>query len=317
MTAQPPHSPDLIPADHALAVQLRGVDKYYGDRAAVRNLSLNVRRGEIYGLLGPNGAGKTTTLRMLLGLVRPTRGAVEVLGAEPGNPAALARLGALVEEPALYPFLTGRQNLRLLCSYADIPPERVEPALDNVGLRERGDDKVKGYSLGMRQRLGVAAALLPDPDLLVLDEPTNGLDPQGMASMRQLIRSLGSGDRTVIVSSHLLGEVEQICERVAVLRGGELLAEDHVGNLRGASSLYVRAEPGDAARALLERLSFVTHVRDDHGAMDLGVAELSPDRAAEINRLLVEAGIAVSELRMAQRSLEDAFISMTGEEQIA
>ena len=314
MTAEHPIDP---PIDPSLVVRLFDVDKTYGDRAAVSHLSLGVRRGEVYGLLGPNGAGKTTTLRMLLGLVRPTRGTVQVLGKDPGNPAALARLGALVEEPALYPFLTGRANLELLCRYAGLPGDRVESALERVGLLERGDDKVKGYSLGMRQRLGVAAALLPDPDLLILDEPTNGLDPQGMASMRQLSRSLGTGERTVIVSSHLLGEVEQICERVAVLRHGELLAEDHVANLRGASSLVVRVEQAGAAREVLERLPFVTHVTDHHDTLTVSVAELTAARAAEINRALVDSGIAVSELRMSQRSLEDAFISMTGEEQIA
>ena len=296
-----------------LAVRLTGVSKHYGERAAVRDVSLGVRAGEVYGLLGPNGAGKTTTLRMLLGLVRSDRGTVEVLGAAPGDPGVLRRVGALVEEPALYPYLSGRANLEVLARYGGVASDRIDPALDMVGLRDRAGDKVRGYSLGMRQRLGVAAALLGDPRLLILDEPTNGLDPQGMASMRSLIRSLGTGERTVIVSSHLLGEVEQICDRVAVLRSGELVVEDDVGSLRGSATLLIRAHPIDQAAKLLRDTSGVNAVDEDHDVLRVATAE----EPATLNHALVTAGIAVSELRFSQRSLEDVFMSLTGERTVA
>ena len=298
----------------SFAVRVDRASKSYGARSAVRNVSLGVRHGEVYGLLGPNGAGKTTTLRMLLGLVRRDAGTIEVLGEAPGSPAALAQVGALVEEPALYPYLSGRANLRVLARYAGVDSARIDPALDMVGLRDRAGDKVRGYSLGMRQRLGVAAALLGDPRLLILDEPTNGLDPQGMASMRALIRSLGSGDRTVIVSSHLLGEVEQMCDRVAVMRTGDLLVEDDVRNLRGASHLLVRARPLEGAQALLADMA---EVEDVQAEADLLRVTMRVENPAAVNRALVAAGVDVSELRMSQQSLEEVFMTLTGTETVA
>lgn len=298
----------------SFAVRVDRASKSYGARSAVRNVSLGVRHGEVYGLLGPNGAGKTTTLRMLLGLVRRDAGTIEVLGEAPGSPAALAQVGALVEEPALYPYLSGRANLRVLARYAGVDSARIDPALDMVGLRDRAGDKVRGYSLGMRQRLGVAAALLGDPRLLILDEPTNGLDPQGMASMRALIRSLGSGDRTVIVSSHLLGEVEQMCDRVAVMRTGDLLVEDDVRNLRGASHLLVRARPLEEAQALLADMA---EVEDVQAEADLLRVTMRVENPAAVNRALVAAGVDVSELRMSQQSLEEVFMTLTGTETVA
>ena len=175
-------------------IETRALTKRYGDSiVAVDDLDLGVRRGEVYGFLGPNGAGKTTTLRMLLGLVRPTSGQAAVLGAPAGSPHGLARIGAMVEAPAFYPYLSGRDNLRVLAGYAGVGEDRVEAVLDEVGLLDRAADRSRTYSLGMKQRLGVAAALLKDPELLILDEPTNGLDPAGMADMRELIRSLGRG----------------------------------------------------------------------------------------------------------------------------
>lgn len=296
------------------AVNVHGLSKSYDGRAAVDNLSLGVRPGEVYGLLGPNGAGKTTTLRMLLGLVRADAGDIQVLGHDPGDPRALERIGALVEEPALYPYLTGRGNLSVLARYKGIDTDRIDPALELVGLLERATDKVRGYSLGMRQRLGVAAALLADPQLLILDEPTNGLDPQGMASMRQLIRSLGTRERTVIVSSHLLGEVEQICDRVAVMRTGELLVEDAVANLRGASMLIVRADPIGEARVLIERMPDVESVTVDGDVLKIS---MPVEAAAALNSALVNAGVAVSELRTSQESLEEVFMALTGPETVA
>ncbi len=295
-----------------LVIETRALSKRYGDSiVAVDDLDLGVRRGEVYGFLGPNGAGKTTTLRMLLGLVRPTSGQAAVLGAQPGAPQGLARIGAMVEAPGFYPYLSGRDNLLVLARYAGVGEDRVEAVLDEVGLIDRAADRSATYSLGMKQRLGVAAALLKDPELLILDEPTNGLDPAGMADMRDLIRSLGQGRRTVILSSHLMGEVEQVSDRVGVIRDGSLVAEGTVEELRGRAGLTVRAEPRAEAARLIGALPDVDEVTSVDGRLDVTV---DSSRAAAINRLLVEAGIAVSELYVQKASLEHVFLELTTSE---
>ena len=290
-------------------VETRDLTKRYGSRiVAVDHLNLTVRRGEVYGFLGPNGAGKTTTLRMLLGLIRPTSGAASVLGRSPGHPESLARVGALVESPAFYPYLSGRDNLRVIARYAGVPKKQIEEAFDLVDLTDRARDKFATYSLGMKQRLGVAAALLKDPELLILDEPTNGLDPAGMADMRDLIRRLGSGERTVLLSSHMLGEVEQICDRVGVISRGRLIAESTVEELRGKGALLVGARPLERARAHVERLLGVERVEVLDGTLRLD-ADLAA--AGRINRELVGAGVEVIELRPIERTLEEVFLEMT------
>jgi ABC-type multidrug transport system ATPase subunit len=292
-----------------LVIQTRALTKRYGETiVAVDALDLGVRRGEVYGFLGPNGAGKTTTLRMLLGLVRPTSGQAAVLGAAPGSPEGLARVGAMIETPAFYPYLSGRDNLRVLARYAGVGMDRVEVVLDEVRLTDRAGDRSRTYSLGMKQRLGVAAALLKDPELLILDEPTNGLDPGGMAEMRDFIRSLGEGGRTVVLSSHLMGEVEQVADRVGVIRDGALVAEGTVEELRGRAGLKVRAEPLAEAAQLIAALADVDEVTDVDGLLDVTV---DTSRAPAINRLLVEAGIAVSELYAHKPSLEHVFLELT------
>jgi ABC-2 type transport system ATP-binding protein len=292
-----------------LVIETAGLTKRYGGEiVAVQGLDLRVRRGEVYGFLGPNGAGKTTTLRMLLGLVRPTSGSATVLGAPPGTPDGLARIGALVEAPAFYPYLSGRDNLRVLARHAKVGEERVEAALDEVHLTQRAGDRAATYSLGMKQRLGVAAALLKDPELLILDEPTNGLDPVGMAEMREFMRSLGKGERTLVLSSHLMGEVEQVSDRVGVIRDGALVAEGTVAQLRGRAGLRLRAEPVSDAARLVAALPGVEAVSGDDGVIDVTV---DTAQAATINRTLVEAGIAVSELYAKQASLEEVFLELT------
>jgi ABC-type multidrug transport system ATPase subunit len=290
-------------------IETRALTKRYGEAiVAVDELELRVRSGEVYGFLGPNGAGKTTTLRMLLGLVRPTSGDAAVLGAAPGSPSALARIGAMVEAPGLYPYLSGRDNLRVLAGHAGAPPERVDAVLAEVGLADRAGDRAGTYSMGMKQRLGVAAALVKDPELLVLDEPTNGLDPAGMAEMRSFIRSLAQGGRTVVLSSHLMGEVEQVCDRVGVIRDGVLVAEGTVEQLRGRATLRVRAEPLGEAALVAAGLPEVVEVASDGPVLQL-TADLAA--AAAINRALVTAGIEVSEISERRASLEDVFLELT------
>jgi ABC-2 type transport system ATP-binding protein len=286
----------------------RGLTKRYGDLFAVRDLDLTVRAGEVYGFLGPNGAGKTTTLRMLLGLVRPTAGRVILNGRTPGA-GSLDGVGALIEGPAFYPYLSGRDNLRVLARHAAMPGRRVDVVLDLVDLSARAGDRYGTYSLGMKQRLGVAAALLKDPRLLILDEPTNGLDPAGMAEMRTMIRRLGAAGRTVLISSHLLGEVQQICDRVGVISRGRLVREGTVADLRGAADLRVVATPLDRAAACARGLLGPDAVHVVDGGLRLAVG---PDRAGEINASLVSAGLTVTELRMVERDLEQAFFELTG-----
>ena len=295
-----------------LAVQARGVVKRFGaDVLALNGLDLAIQEGETYGLLGPNGAGKTTTLRMLLGLVRPTSGLIKVLGRRPGDPAALRQTGAM-GEIAFYPFLSGWDNLRAVARRAGVADTRVEVVLGQVGLTARAGDAVADYSYGMRQRLGVAAALLKDPRLLILDEPSNGLDPAGQLDMRRLIGDLGGGGRTIVLSSHDMDEVEQMCGRVGIISGGRLLAEGTPERLRGAARLLVRAEPADRAAALAATLAGADHVGLSDGALALALPDLSQARAAAITRELVEAGLAVSEVRTARRPLLEIFLELTG-----
>ena len=308
-----PQAPEERAPGASPLVETTGLTKRYGGITAVKDLDLLVRRGEVYGFLGPNGAGKTTTLKMLLGLIRPSGGSARVLGRAPGTPGGLAGVGALVESPAFYPYLSGRNNLRVMARYAGVLGARVDEVLEAVELAGRAKSKYKKYSLGMKQRLGVAAALLKDPNLLILDEPTNGLDPKGMSDMRALIRRLGRGERTVLLSSHLLGEVEQVCDRVGVIHKGRLVSEGPVSDLRGSTALVVRAEPLEEAAQIAGRLAGVEGVETVDGALRLATA---PERAAEINAKLVSAGLRVSELRLAERSLEDAFLELTGGETV-
>jgi ABC-2 type transport system ATP-binding protein len=297
------------PDDHDLVISTQALTKRNSDTiVAVDELALRVRRGEVYGFLGPNGAGKTTTLRMLVGLVRPTSGAATVLGAPPGARAGLARIGAMIEAPAFYPYLSGRDNLRVLARHAGVAGARIEPLLGQVGLSTRGGDRIATYSMGMKQRLGVAAALLKDPELLILDEPTNGLDPAGMAEMRAFLRSLADGGRTVLLSSHLMGEIEQVSDRVGVIRDGRLVAEGTVGELRGRAGLRVRAHPQPEAARLIEAIAQVEAVTSRDGLLEVVV---DTAQAAAINRTLVQAGVAVSEIYAQTASLEDVFLELT------
>jgi ABC-type multidrug transport system ATPase subunit len=289
-------------------VTTEGLTKKYGDRIAVDHVSMTVRRGEVYGFLGPNGAGKTTTLRMMLGLIRPSAGSASILGRPADQPRPDLKVGALIEGPGFHPYLSGRDNLRTVarfCGFADAEAERV---LARVDLAARATDKYKGYSLGMKQRLGVAAALMGDPELIVLDEPTNGLDPAGMADMRALVVDLARGGQTVLLSSHLLAEVQEICDRVGVINNGRLLRESTVAEMRGGSWLRVRATPEPEALAVAMRLAGDDGVRRTPTGLTL---DLPADAAAHVVRELVLAGVDVLEVTSVERSLEEVFFEMT------
>jgi ABC-2 type transport system ATP-binding protein len=290
--------------------------KRYGDRLAVDAVSLTVRQGEVYGFLGPNGAGKTTTLRMLLGLVHPTGGRATVLGEPPGTPSVVARVGALVEGPGFYPYLSGRDNLRVMARYRGADDRAVDAVLERVDLASRGRDRYSRYSLGMKQRLGVAAALLGDPDLLLLDEPTNGLDPAGMADMRALLVDVAAGGQTVVLSSHLLTEVQEVCDRVGVIAGGRLLTEGTVAELRGATVVQLRARPVDRALAVAMRVTgddAVEIVAPGHADGDETLRlHAGPDVVPRLVRELVAEEIDVLDVSSVERSLEEVFLAMTG-----
>jgi len=299
------------------ALVTRGLSKRYGDVNVVDGLDLSIERGELYGFLGPNGAGKTTTIRMALGLIRPSGGEVELLG-EPvfdgGASAALARTGAMIEEPAFYRFLSGRRNLEAFARAGGDGDDvrrrlaRIDEVLGLVGLSEAATKRVKAYSQGMRQRLGIALALLGEPEILVLDEPTNGLDPAGMREIRRLLRRLADGGTTVFVSSHLLAEVEAMCDRVGVLSRGRLVAEGTPGALRGIS-VQVRVEVDDVAKAL-EVLAAIEGVEASAEGGVVRVRLGGGASAARVNAGLVSAGVAVSALVPERASLEDVFLSL-------
>jgi ABC-2 type transport system ATP-binding protein len=242
---------------------------------------------------------------MLLGLIRPSSGEVRLFGRPPGR---LDAVGALIEGPAFYPYLSGRDNLRVMARHAGVPPDRVAAVLDQVELTDRAGDRYATYSLGMKQRLGVAAALLKNPRLIVLDEPTNGLDPAGMADMRLLVRRLGAAGCTVLLSSHLMTEVQELCDRVGIIAAGRLVAESTVAELRGEPGLWLVATPLEAAATRARSLLGADAVQVVDGGLRLTVP---PERAAEVNAALVGAGIAVSELRAEERSLEAAFLALT------
>jgi ABC-2 type transport system ATP-binding protein len=295
-----------------LVIETSGLSKRYGTRLAVDRLDLRVRKGEVYGLVGPNGAGKTTTLKLLVGLIKPTSGSAVVLDEPPGSPAGLERIGALIESPTFYPYLSARDNLKVLARHGHVPEQRVLQVLAQVDLDQRIDDAFSTYSTGMKQRLGVAAALLKDPVLLILDEPTSGLDPAGIVEMRSFIQSLGRGDRAVILSSHLMSEVEQICDRVGVIVRGKLVREGTIEELAGEPHLRIRAQPTDEAARICELFPGVRGVKLTNDALQVTI---DPIESARLNESLVKGGVEVSELVQVRHSLEEIFLRLTAGEE--
>ena len=293
-------------------IELENLSKTYGRRGggvrAVRDVTLSVGAGEVYGFLGPNGAGKSTTIRMLLGLIAPTAGEVRLFGSElRRDQSVLRRVGSLVDGGAFYPFLSGRRNLEVLARTHGGGAERIDELLDQVGLAGDAKRKVKGYSTGMRQRLGVAAALLNEPDLVILDEPVNGLDAAGIQEMRMLIRELAAGrGKTVFLSSHLLHEVQQVCDRVAIISQGEIVREATIADLlRRDEGLRIEAAPLEVAEQALSTRWAVERIGD---ALIVRATEAE---APEVVRRLVGAGADLFRLTPEQRNLEEVFLSLT------
>jgi ABC-2 type transport system ATP-binding protein len=305
----------MIAAD-GLALATRGLQKRYGDRTALAGLDLSVPSGVVYGFLGPNGAGKTTTMRLLTGLIHPDAGSIEVLGQPFGrhDRHRLFDVGALIESPAFYPFLSGRQNLReLAASGASVAPGRIDELLELTGLRDRAGDKVSGYSLGMKQRLGIAAALLSDPKLLLLDEPSNGLDPAGIVAMRETLRRLAELGKTVFVSSHLLGEIQQMVDVVGIIAAGRLVREGPIGDILDAEgTVRVRVTPADLERALAVLGGRVGPEQVTASPAEPGWISVrtSAERIADINRTLAGSDIWAIGLESGN-DLEMLFLELT------
>jgi ABC-2 type transport system ATP-binding protein len=300
-----------------MAIVTRGLMKRYGPRVALTGLDLNVPRGTVYGFLGPNGSGKTTTLRLLVGLIRPNQGSIEMLGQPYSwrDRRRMFRIGSLIESPAFYPYLSGRDNLRVFAAAGPpTPTGGIDFALDAVGLRDRAGDKVKTYSLGMRQRLGIAVALLSDPELLLLDEPANGLDPAGIVAMRELLRRLTDQGKTVLVSSHILPEVQQLADVVGIIDRGRLVREGPMERLLSeGAQVRVRVHPSEVQHAaqLLQAFGAPIELSPPDGPQAGWLTIRVPgERAAEVNRALAQGGVFASALD-ATSDLETVFLSLT------
>jgi ABC-type multidrug transport system ATPase subunit len=317
MTAQAPRHRESTPSTAELAISTRGLRKTYRNRkgrhVAVQGLDLDVPLGGVHGFLGPNGSGKTTTIRMLLGLIRADAGTMSIFGQEVPKhlPEVVGRVGAIVESPKFFPAFSGRKNLQLLAEAIGRPRGIVDQVLEQTGLGERGKDKYRTYSLGMKQRLAIAATLLKEPDLLIFDEPTNGLDPAGIREIRNTMRSLGEQGRTVLVSSHILDEVEQVADTVSIIGHGRLLASGPVADLIGdqtATSVRVGVADPIAAQRILTDSGLL--VRRDGGLLVVeGVSD-----GAEITRRLAAHDLFVNELTPVRADLESVFLELTAEE---
>ncbi len=299
----------------ALAVVTTGLTKEFGDRRVVDSLDLAIPTGSVCGFVGPNGAGKTTTIRMLLGLIRPTSGEGMILLGDIHDPASyLSRVGALIESPAFYPQLSGRDNLLVLTRLGQLPSSAIDEVLERVGLADRAGDRFSRYSLGMKQRLGIAAALLSDPALLILDEPTNGLDPAGIVEMRSLIRSLADEGMTIFISSHLLSEIEHICDHVVMIRSGRSVFQGSVAELRDMRTAELVLRPEDPGQLgtlaqLISDRGLEAEIEESTGSV---VVTSGSPLAGELNRAALEAGMTIVHLAERERSLEEAYFALTG-----
>jgi ABC-2 type transport system ATP-binding protein len=301
------------PPGNDTVLRLHGLSKSFGSLVAVKDVNLELRRGEVFGFLGPNGAGKSTTVGMILGLIAPTAGSIELFGVKQnGNRwAALRRIGAIIEEPAFFPYLSGWDNLEVLArSIGDISNDRIKEVLERVNLLERARDQYGHYSMGMKQRLGIASTLLRDPELIILDEPTNGLDPAGTKEIRDLIPTLAHESRAIFLCSHLLHEVELICQRVAIIKRGTIIANAPVKELLAQGSrLQIKIADLERAADVLRSLGWVKSVQNEGGYL---VVDAPADSGARVSQALAEKGLFVSELTNRTVSLENVFLELTG-----
>ncbi len=300
-----------------IAILARGLTKKYGNLTAVNSLDLEIPKGTIFGFLGPNGAGKTTTIRMLLGLITPSSGAASLLGYDVKSQRSqiAKKVGAIVETPAFYAYMTGEENLQVLANSSNLPINKstIDKLIERVGLKGRGKDKVKNYSLGMKQRLGIAATLLSDPEILFLDEPTNGLDPAGTVEMRNLIAGLGAENRTIFLSSHLLNEVEQVCTDVVIVKQGEKKLQGKIADLLDSGkSFVIKSEPLDKTLNVLQQYQNL-HAKSDNGNGIIITTEAK--EIPHIVRALVGANIDVYQVVEKRNTLEDIFLELTGQPQ--
>ena len=290
-----------------------GLSKTFGKFEAVKKINLELRRGEVFGFLGPNGAGKSTTVGMILGLIAPTSGSIELFGVKQDGKhwAALRRIGAIIEEPAFYPYLSGWDNLLVLAnSIGHIPESKITEVLERVSLLDRAKDQYGHYSMGMKQRLGIASTLLRDPELIILDEPTNGLDPAGTKEIRDLIPQLAEENRAVLLCSHLLHEVELVCSKVAIIKQGTIVANAPIKELLSRGNiLQIKVTDKEKATALLRGLSWVKSVKTEG---DYLMVDVPGDRSGEVNLALAQKGIMVTELVNRTASLESVFLELTG-----
>ena len=296
-----------------IVLRVTGLSKRFGTFDAVKGISFELHRGEVFGFLGPNGAGKSTTVSMILGLIAPTAGSVELFGVKQNGErwAELRRIGAIIEEPAFYPYLSGWDNLEVLAkSIGDIPRNKITEVLERVNLLDRAKDQYGHYSMGMKQRLGIASTLLRDPELIILDEPTNGLDPAGTKEIRDLIPKLAHESRAVMLCSHLLHEVEMVCSKVAIIKQGVIIANAPIKELLSRGhQLQVKVDKIEEAKAVLADLPWIESVTKED---DYLVIDVAKDRSADVNLTLVGKGIRVSELFNRSTSLESVFLQLTG-----
>jgi ABC-2 type transport system ATP-binding protein len=309
--SSPPETRSGNPAAAPTVLEIRQLTKRYGKLTAVNGLNLEVKKGSIFGILGPNGSGKTTTLGMLLGVLKADEGYFKWFGQSPSK-MQRRRIGAILETPNFYPYLNAEHNLKIIAEIKGAPKSRIDLVLDRVGLLERKRDRFKTYSLGMKQRLAIAAALLNEPEILVLDEPTNGLDPQGIADIRALIKSIAEEDVTILLASHLLDEVEKVCTDVAVLKRGNLLFAGKVDQIAGdkkSTLIELKASDMEALITAVESYPGFQAINRQPGMLEL-ILEGNADSEA-LNRFLFEKGIAVSHLNLRRMSLEQNFLELT------
>jgi ABC-2 type transport system ATP-binding protein len=298
-------------------VKTENLSKHFGSLVAVDKLSVEVYKGEVFGFLGPNGAGKSTMMGMILGLIAPTSGSVEVFGMDVQHdlPEILPRVGAVMENPGLYPYLSGKDNLKVFARLSDhVSDKRIDEVLELVDLTSRAKDKFGNYSTGMKQRLALASALLHNPELIILDEPTNGLDPAGMKEIRELIIELGKQGKTIFLNSHLLNEVELVCERVTIIKKGQVVVEGMVKELLNTNNiLQIKVNDTDRAKEILLGQEWISSVNMDSGYIMLGV---NPDRASDVSAALAAQGVFATEIKAKESTLEQFFLEKTEEEAI-